>query len=222
MSRVVVLGTGTGVGKTYVTAALARALAASGRVVQAVKPVETGLQADAASDAETLSAASNAKTAPTPHPLFGFPDPITPWLAAEKAGAPPPSLPAIQQWVHASEAALRYVAIHVVETAGGVFSPLSPTATNFELARALEPCRWVLVAADSLGVLHDVTATLTAMRARGRTPDHVVLSAARVPDASTGTNAHALRTLGICDAVAELSRSELDLSRLVAALLSDG
>lgn len=219
MNRVVVLGTGTGVGKTYVTAALTSALVAADRLVQALKPVETGVQPGGPSDAAVLAAASNAGHPATPHPLYGFPDPITPWLAAEKVGAPPPALSAIGAWVQASEATLHCAAIHVIETAGGAFSPLTRIATNYELARALEPCRWILVAGDSLGVLHEVTATLEAMRARGRTPDHVVLSAARVPDASTGTNANALRTLGICDPIAELARHQLDLSKLVGALL---
>ena len=73
----------------------------------------------------------------------------------------------------------------IIETAGGVFSPLALGLSNFELARALEPAIWVLVAADALGVLHDVSATLKAMRASGREPDHLVLSGAREPDAST-------------------------------------
>src|SRR6202000_2887278 len=85
----------------------------------------------------------------------------------------------------------------IIETAGGVFSPLSPAKTNFDLALALEPALWVLVAADSLGVLHDVSATLQAMRARKRAPDHVILSGAREPDASTGPNAAELQALGI-------------------------
>jgi dethiobiotin synthetase len=111
----------------------------------------------------------------------------------------------------------------VVETAGGVFSPLSSTAANFELALALDPAIWVLVAADALGVLHDVSATLLAMRARNRVPDHVVLSAARPPDASTGTNAAELAALGIATPSAVLARDDdRGLDALVASLMSPG
>jgi len=130
-------------------------------------------------------------------------------------------------WVRQAESE---VAIHisphmaiwsVVETAGGVFSPLSATATNLDLALALEPAIWVLVAADSLGVLHDVTATLQAMRARGRAPDHVVLCAARAPDASTGTNAAELAALGIVTPSAVLARDdERGLAALATLLLT--
>jgi len=109
----------------------------------------------------------------------------------------------------------------VVETAGAVFSPLSTTATNLELALALEPATWLLVATDSLGVLHDVSATLQAMRARSRAPDHLVLCAARAPDASTGTNAVELAALGIATPTAVLARNDdRGLDALVALLVS--
>jgi dethiobiotin synthetase len=102
-----------------------------------------------------------------------------------------------------------------------VFSPLSEDATNFELARALEPAIWVLVAPDSLGVLHDLSATLQAMRARGRAPEHVVLSAAREPDASTGTNASELAALSIATPTAVLTRNDdRGAENLVRALIA--
>ena len=110
----------------------------------------------------------------------------------------------------------------MVETAGGVFSPLNVSSTNFDLALALEPAVWVLVAADALGVLHDVSATLQAMSARGRLPDHIVLSAARAADASTGSNAAELCTLGVVQPSAVLARNEhRGIEPLVDRLLND-
>jgi hypothetical protein len=110
----------------------------------------------------------------------------------------------------------------LVETAGGVFSPLNPTATNLSLAVALEPAIWIVVAPDALGVLHDLTATLTAMRANARMPEFVVLSAAREPDASTGTNADELARLGIATPVAVLGReSGAALGRGTTSNLAD-
>jgi dethiobiotin synthetase len=53
---VFVSGTGTGVGKTAVAAALARALVARGERVAAIKPIETGVDG-AAADAVALSEA---------------------------------------------------------------------------------------------------------------------------------------------------------------------
>lgn len=108
-----------------------------------------------------------------------------------------------------SEMALHGMSGHVctvIETAGGAFTPLSRDHTQLDLAVALEPATWILVVPDRLGVLHDTTATLEAMKARARLPDHVVL---RAPlntgelglsdhvDASAGTNASELHRLGI-------------------------
>lgn len=87
--------------------------------------------------------------------------------------------------------------ISIIETAGAVFSPLNTKQTNFDLALSLEPCQWVLVAPDRLGVLHELTATLATMKLRGRIPDFIVLSQPNPDDASLGTNAKELEQLGI-------------------------
>ena len=109
--------------------------------------------------------------------------------------------------------------VALIETAGGVFSPLSDDSTNFDLALALSPAIWLLVAPDALGVLHELTATLRALGAAGRRPDHVVLSAARGVDASTGTNADELRRLGVADPAAVLRQGSDDAEALVPLLL---
>lgn len=228
MPRVVVLGCGTGVGKTRFGVSLLRALAAQGASTIGLKPIESGIlpgtESPPDSDASTLGAAGTLR--PPSRPLYALRAPVSPHLAARVEGIRIDEEVATT-WVQRAEAA---VTMHiapgmatwsVVETAGGVFSPLSRTATNFELALALDPAIWVLVAADALGVLHDVNVTLQAMRARNRTPDHVVLSAARAPDASTGTNAAELSALGIATPSAVLARDDdRGLDALVALLLS--
>ena len=87
--------------------------------------------------------------------------------------------------------------ITIIETAGAVFSPLNASQTNFDLALSLDPSLWILVAPDRLGVLHDLTVTLSAMKLRGRTPDFIVMSQPDPLDTSVGTNAEELRNLGI-------------------------
>jgi dethiobiotin synthetase len=107
----------------------------------------------------------------------------------------------------------------VLESAGALFSPLSALATNFDLALALEPAHWILVAPDALGVLHDVRVTWEACARRGRPPDHLLLCASRPPDLSTGTNAEELRSLGIAQPTQSLARGANDLSLLARALV---
>jgi len=234
-----VLGCGTAVGKTRVSVALLRELEARGFQALGLKPIESGLDLAAAaeasdrqsehepkSDAAALARAGSLKSN-VPHPLYAFVDPVSPHLAARLRGTAI-DMEQVVAWVSAAEASVTpLVASHsakrwtIVETAGGVFSPLGPGLSNFELARRLDPALWVLVAADSLGVLHDVSATLEAMRARGRSPDHLVLSGAREPDASTGSNAAELTTLAIATPSAVLARhDDRGISALVERLLS--
>ncbi|MEB2314195.1 MAG: dethiobiotin synthase [Sorangiineae bacterium] len=206
MRRLVVLGTGTGVGKTWVTTALCRSLAHRDPLepVLAVKLIETGYdraRPPLDSDAAALAAACHLCQPPEPHPYYAFPAPVSPFRAAGLAGKTL-YLSDIVQYFESARAALAAARADggwsVAETAGGVFSPLTSTETNFELAALLAPAGlWALVAPDALGVIHDVTATLEAMRARGRTPDLVILNRARPADASTGGNADELRALGV-------------------------
>ena len=227
MPRLVVLGCGTGVGKTRFSVALLRALGARGASAIGLKPIESGIAPGApnsTSDASALAAAGGAYPSHR-HPLYAFRAPVSPHLAARAEGVRI-DVQRTAAWVHEAESAMATHALphmatwSVVETAGGVFSPLSQAATNFDLARALDPAVWVLVAADALGVLHDISAALQAMRARNRAPDHIVLSAARAPDASTGTNAAELTALGIATPSAVLSRGDdQGVDSLVALLL---
>lgn len=225
MQTLILLGTGTNVGKTYVTAALAAALRphAAPRPIAALKPIESGVPvAPGASpsalplpgtDAALLRDVSTAPL-PTPNPLHALPDPVSPHLAARRVGRTL-DLPAAVAWA----AALPSDAVRLIETPGGVFTPLTQTETNFDLACAFGPSLWILVAPDSLGVLHDLGATLRALRAAGRPPDHVVLTAARPADPSTGTNAKELRRLGIADPIVVRHGDPAPLAPLAAHLL---
>jgi dethiobiotin synthetase len=222
--RLVVVGTGTGVGKTFVTAALARGLAARGLPVQALKPVETGLDDNGTgpldapspgSDADLLerAAAFHVKP-PRPHPRYRFAPPISPHLAAARAGVII-DISELVRWAH-SDGAWQDNTLHqIIETAGGAFSPLAYGATNFDLMGALEPTRVLLVAPDALGVIHDLTVTIEAMRLRGRLPDAVVLSQARAPDASTGSNAGELGRLGLPEPLCTVCRDADDVGPLL-------
>lgn len=199
---IVVVGTGTGVGKTHVSCALLAAARMSGGVCVGLKPIETGVGLGV-SDGERLRSHGTMFHVKRPAPYL-FEPAISPHRAAREAGA------RIEpEMVRAYVAATRPAgATALVETAGGLFSPLGHGLTNFDIVRALEPCRVVLVAADRLGVLHDVAATMGLAEARGRRPDVVVLSSPESPDPSTGTNACELASLGLAEVAAVFPRAE--------------
>ncbi|RYZ02818.1 MAG: dethiobiotin synthase [Myxococcales bacterium] len=209
--RVVMLGTGTDVGKTYVTALLARGLRAATSVL-ALKPIESGVaDASALGDAGTIAEAAGHAARLSPWRLRR---PVSPHLAAREQGVSL-EIAEVVRWVQAAELSAP-ATFTLVETAGGAFSPLGLGTTNVELALALEPALWILVGPDALGVLHDVTATL---RALPRAPDAVLLSGARPADQSTGSNAAELKALDICEVLETLSSGAQQATTTVQWLL---
>jgi len=198
--RVVVLGTGTNVGKTYVTACLARSLSEVTSVV-ALKPIESGVTPEEPGDAGTIAAAAGHDPKLSPWRLARA---VSPHLAAREQDVKlDPAR--VAEWVQLEQqqAASR---VTLIETAGGAFSPLGKGVTNVDMALALDPALWLLVAPDALGVLHDVTAVL---RALPRAPDALVLSGARDADQSTGSNAAELLSLGISEVRETLARGAM-------------
>jgi dethiobiotin synthetase len=211
-----VVGTGTDVGKTHVTAALMKVAKHGG----AWKPIASGVNDLMGDDARAIGADER--------PLYAFAPPISPHLAARRAGV------TIRADVVAQKAAELADLYHwfFVESAGGLFSPISDEETNFDLSRALEkesaraPRRFrtdphafgvLLVAPDRIGVLHDIGATVRAAMIR----PVVALSAPAVADASTGTNAEEIRRLRLASRVIEFPRATPDESQAAAAACLD-
>ena len=187
---VIVTGTDTGVGKTFVTEALARVLSRDRRVV-AIKPFESGVVEGEPGDGERLAAAT-AQSAPR-HALVRLRAPLAPALAADR------ELVTID-----FDAVLRSIRAHaesadivLIEGAGGARSPLTWDHDLLDLARALADeataLRMVVVASDRLGTISATHLVVDAIVAGGLSPPAIVLSAPALPDASTGTNAMALR-----------------------------
>jgi len=204
--RIVLLGTGTSVGKTWVACELLKELRRRSLSAIGLKPVESGVTDVTTGDAADLARLSARPPSPPPYRLR---EPLSPHLAARRESR---SIEAEQILTyvrsHESSSPTEPPGVVVVETAGGLFSPLDASFTNWDVACSLDPARWVLVAPDSLGVLHDVTATLAA-------------STAREPDASTGTNAAELQRLGLIARPFSLARNDpAGISTLVDALLA--
>lgn len=159
-SLVVVLGTGTEVGKTWVACRLAEVLRARGAKVAAWKPAQSWdpdeRAAGAATDAELLAAACGGAADEVCPPHRSYPLPLAPPMAADRLGLAPLTLAGLlaeQPWDDT-------VDVRLVEAAGGVRSPLAHDADGLDLARALAPDLVVLVADAGLGTIHAVRSTL--------------------------------------------------------------
>ena len=154
-----ILGTDTGVGKTSVAVALLHLLASRGARPVPFKPVETGacpLPADAA----RLLAASMREDIPLQIVCpITFQEPVSPAAASTRS---PLTLATLLD--HAHQAA-SYGSPLVVESAGGVLSPYSPTLTSLDLATALGfPV--LLVARNGLGTINHTALALAEIRRR--------------------------------------------------------
>ena len=170
MSRgIFITGTGTGVGKTVVTAAVLRGARAAGIDAVPFKPVQTGAAEGPdglrSPDVEfALSAAglvAPPETAAMMAPLLYKPA-CSPHLAGRLAGRP--------VTVEAVRAcAEKLLARHdtlIVEGAGGVMVPLNDSATMLDLMTALG-MPVVVVALDGLGTINHTLLTLGALRQAG-------------------------------------------------------
>lgn len=150
--QLIISGTGTGVGKTIIACAVAKALAALGPT-KAIKPYETGVSAVAVDAAKLEQAAGQTCEqvffrAAAPLAPAAFPNPPTIEEMAQK----------ITREMEGSEHAL-------VESAGGLFVPLGHGRLFADLATLLA-LPIVLVTYDGLGTLSHTLAAIEAAKAR--------------------------------------------------------
>jgi dethiobiotin synthetase len=157
----VVSGTGTGVGKTVVTAAVAALAAARGTSVAVVKPGQTGVGPDEPGDLDDVRRLAGVTDL---HEHARFPDPLSPAAAARRCGRPPLDLDDSARRIRSLA---RERGLVLVEGAGGLLVRYDEDgATIADLARALAADVLVVTAPD-LGTLNHTALTLEAMAHRG-------------------------------------------------------
>ncbi|MFZ0267427.1 dethiobiotin synthase [Caulobacter sp.] len=164
MPTLFVTGTGTDIGKTYVSCALIRALKARGAVVDAFKPVVSGFDPK---DAAGSDPARLASALGDPGALFRiaprrYRAPLSPNIAARLEGQ---TLVLGDMVIDAvARAAEIRNGLLLVEGAGGVMSPLTDSETNLDMITALG-APVLLVAGSHLGTISHVLTALVALRA---------------------------------------------------------
>jgi dethiobiotin synthetase len=179
MPTLFIAGTGTDVGKTYVTASLIRSLRASGAAVDALKPVVSGFdpEAPAGSDPAVLldalgrawSPDSLAEIAP-----WRFRAPLSPPLAAAREGVRLSGdiviARCLQRAAHAPQGAWL-----LIESAGGIMSPLDNRLTMLDFAATLG-APVLLVAGSYLGTISHTLTAAAVIEASGLALIGVVVS----------------------------------------------
>jgi dethiobiotin synthetase len=165
MRGLFITGTDTGVGKTEVTAGIARIWRREGRAFRVRKPVATGGD----EDARKLALAAGVVDVRSIAPLT-FAEPAAPPVAARLEGQEL-SLGLLSEGMllPRSEDAL------LVEGVGGLLCPLTATLTVADLAAGLR-FPLVIVARRSLGTLNHTLMTVEVARNRGLKVAGVVVS----------------------------------------------
>ncbi|MDI5962263.1 dethiobiotin synthase [Streptantibioticus silvisoli] len=161
MPVIVVTGTGTEIGKTVVTAALAACALAAGRSVAVLKPAQTGVTAHEPGDAAEVARLAGPVTQAE---LARYPDPLAPNTAARRAGLPPIGPE------HVAEAVGKLAAEHdlvLVEGAGGLLVRLDDRGATIADAARLLGAPVLVVTAAGLGTLNATELTARELRRRG-------------------------------------------------------
>ncbi len=178
MVTILISGSGTGVGKTQVTAALAGLAHRRGHSVQIVKPVQTGVARGEPTDAEIA-----AKLAHLPsnmaHTLRRFRAALAPLAAAKQAGAQLELKRVAQEIL-----ALPQVDFRFVEGAGGIAVPLGPRGWDWaDFVPAIDADAVMLVIPDELGAINQARLAYAFARHKcpKKLPIGVILNAISAP-----------------------------------------
>jgi dethiobiotin synthetase len=158
---VMVVGTGTEVGKTWVSALLLRELRAAGLTVSARKPAQSfGVDEDPlALDAAFLAAATGESAEDVCPSHRCYPVAMAPPMASAALGLPSFTVAELVEelsWPSGTDVGL-------VETAGGVCSPQAEDGDAVALGLLLQPDVIVLVADAGLGTINAVRLSVGAL-----------------------------------------------------------
>jgi dethiobiotin synthetase len=159
MTVIGVAGTGTDIGKTWVTAACAQALRTRGITVAARKPAQS-YSAGETTDAEVLAAATGEEphTVCPAHRWFAIP--MAPPMAAAALGRPGFTIATL-----AGETVVPATGLTFAETAGGLRSPIATDGDCVAYLAALDVVAVVLVADAGLGTINAVRLSVDAIAA---------------------------------------------------------
>ncbi|MFJ2396831.1 dethiobiotin synthase [Streptomyces sp. NPDC087843] len=161
MAVLVITGTGTEVGKTVTTAAVAAVAVAAGRSVAVLKPAQTGVGPHERGDADEVARLAGSVTT---HELGRYPEPLAPATAARRAGLAPVRPREV------AEAAAKLATEHdlvLIEGAGGLLVRFDDEGGTLADVATLLDAPVLLVVAAGLGTLNTTELTAREIRRRG-------------------------------------------------------
>lgn len=179
----VVTGTGTEVGKTITTAAVAAVAIGQGKRVAVVKPVQTGVAPDGLGDVDEVSRLAGEVTV---REVRRYSDPLAPNTAARRDGREPlrvdDAVAVVQELAESHD-------LVVVEGAGGLLAWFDDEGSTLADLTARLDAPLLMVAAAGLGTLNATAMTAEVARGRGlRLSGLVIGSWPQEPDLAARCN----------------------------------
>jgi dethiobiotin synthetase len=157
-----VAGTGTSVGKTVVTAAIAALAAARGDVVTVMKPAQSGI--DDAGEGDTQVVLRLTGSGVQAVELARYPAALSPAAAAQLSGR---TAVTVADCRRAYTLARRSADLILVEGSGGLLVPINSTGETLADVAVDLGLPVVVVTSPELGTLNATALTLEALRHRG-------------------------------------------------------
>jgi dethiobiotin synthetase len=210
-------GTDTGVGKTLITGALAKALAGTGQRVGVMKPLESGCRRHGGrlipEDALFLKKMSGSEDDLSLICPYAFARPLAPGIAAQKEN----SAIDLERVAAAFDRIASRGDLVLVEGAGGLMVPVDEQHLTADLVRLLG-LPLIIIARTALGTINHSLLTVKQARAEGLEVRGIILNkTSPEPDEAEETNPAAIQKfscvplLGIIPHIPEPDRKDPEL-----------
>ncbi len=205
MNGVFIVGVDTGVGKTFVCAGVLKLLHGYKKACY-WKPVQTNtLMGDDTSEIKTLTSLGADAFI---EPAFRFPEPLAPYLAAQKWGKKV-ELSNLMSTVNQAKADGKFM---IVEGGGGLLVPYSDTLFQVDLIKETGfPV--ILVAQDRVGAINQSLLSLNELRRRNLPILGMIITKSR----GTFGNVESIKKFGNVDILIDIAHHE-DRRTLVAEI----
>ena len=179
MMQLFITSTGTGIGKTFITATLCHQLKERGINITALKPVISGFDAsDLSNDSATILEASRQTPSPEAQAAISpwhFTAPLSPNMAAAREGK---TIDMLELAGFCRIKAAQNPGITLVEGVGGIMAPLTDELTVLDWMQTLQ---WpiLLVCGSYLGSLSHTLSAIEVLQAKGLTIRAIIVSESR-------------------------------------------
>lgn len=206
-----ITGTDTGVGKTYISYLLTKALLKSGKKVAYFKPVETGCISEC-EDAKKLSSITGQSIDEVV--LYKFKNPVAP-LVAEREEGLNISIDKIMDHFEYLKNKYNFV---VVEGAGGIYVPITEVKgkiyTYLDLVKDLK-IPVIIVARANLGTINHTVLTINALKNIKADIKAVILNkASKNPSLAEKTNPDIIKEMTNIENIIKVYENQKDLKLL--------